>query len=211
MSVVVVEPPAALVRFEEAKLWAPVFGDDEDMRVKALLAASQAAIEPPKSWVGASFGLQTLEARLDGFGCDRRIPLPFPPVVDVISVQFDDAGGAEQALPTDVWRKVGMNTSSSAIELRAGRSWPATACASEAVRIRYRAGHPEGGAQLEPVRQAVVLGAIRLRALSTEDLALRSVETPGVSTRTYVVSDMASRLVAEAVDSLLAPFRVWSL
>jgi hypothetical protein len=209
-SLVVVTPPARLVNFREARLWAPVFAGDEDMRVDALVAATQAVIEPPRSWLGIAFAEQALELRLDGFGCGP-IALPYGPAREIVSVGYDDPDGQPQTLGGDVWRLLDAGAVSAKLGLQPSKSWPATACAAGSVRICYKTGHDRDDPYMLPAKHAITLGAVRLRALSSQDLALSRLEIPGVSTRQWTVSDAASELVRRAIDDLLTPYRVFSL
>lgn len=208
MSVVVVEHAEPLLTPEEAQMMAPVLAADGFVRVRELLATAQAAIEPP-SWVGAAFGRQTLEWRQPCFPCDEA--LPYGPASSIVRVAYDDQDGVERVVAEADYRLVDADTTRARLELRRGVSWPRPEDGANAVRIRYVAGRLRTDPWLTPAKQAVVLSAVALRALSSEDLALRSVEIEGVSTRTYVVSDAASRIIATAVDRLLAPYRVYAL
>ncbi|WP_020184825.1 hypothetical protein [Methylopila sp. 73B] len=209
MSVVVITPPEALLTPEEAQMMAPVMADDGYVRVRELLAAAQAAIEPV-SWPGAAFGRQTLEWRLSGFPCASE-RLPFGPASSIVSVKYDDADGDERTVDAADYRLIDGGSLRARIELRRNCSWPATDCGANAVRIRYVTGSERTDPRLSAAKQAIVLSATALRSLSSADLALRSVEVVGVSTRTYVVSDAASKIVQSAVDRLLAPYWVPSV
>lgn len=204
MSVRVVTPPAALVTPEQARAWAPVLADDDDARLTALLAAAQAAIEPPYGWVGRAFGEQTLEWSGRAFGACGRLRLPFPPVRSIESVRFYDTVGADVAMDAADYWLVG-----DALEPVSG-FWPAVRARGDAVRIRYVAGYAADDPALVPVRHAIILAASHLRSLATSDLSVRSETVEGVGAVTYTVSDAAEGLVRRAVEGLLAGYRVFS-
>lgn len=208
MSIVVVTPPQPLVSAADAKAWAPVLAGDDDVRVNALLRAAQFAIEPPNGWVGRAFGVQTLEARFRGFE-GRCLSLPCPPVRQIVKVLYDDVAGVEQELPASFTRLVGAGSAVANVVPRVG-DWPRAAGYPESVRVQFEAGYEAGSPEVEPVRHAIVLGAVQLRSLTTQDLALRSREVEGVGSRTWVVSEVAQALVRSAVESLLMPLRVYS-
>lgn len=210
MSVIVKAAPAALVTAADAKGWAPVLADDSDARVSALLKAAQAAIEPPNGWVGRAFGMQTLEARLCGFGT-CHLPLPFPPVREIVSVHYDDADGEEQDVPLDAVRLIGAGTATAFVRPKGAAAWPHRSAGPESVRVEFKAGYAADDPEVEPVRHAIVLGAVQLRSLTTQDLALRSRTIEGVGARTWTVSENAEKLVRSAVDALLSPFRIYRL
>lgn len=205
MSVVVVEPPLPLVSVPDAKIWAPVLGADDDARVAALLQAGQAAIEPPNGWLGRALGMQVLEARFDDFG-DLCLDLPFPPVRALIAVTYRDAAGTDHAMDLGAIGVRGLGTASGSI---AFAGCPPVARGPEAVRVRYRAGYTADDPEALPIRHAILLAAVQLRALSTQDLALRSRQTEGVGSRTWTVSDAAYQLVQRSMTDLLAPLRIF--
>lgn len=205
----IVTPPVALVDVAYARTSAPVFAGDGDDRVEALLAAAQAAIEPPNSWVGRAFGVQTIEARFDGFPL-FEVHLPCPPLRSVTSVAYLDDAGAEQTMPTDGYEACGVGTVSGGVMVKSMRAWPRTACRRDAVRIRFQAGYEANDPQLLPVKQAIVLAATHLRSLSTRELSLSSRSSEGAGSRNWVVSDAAEKLVRNAVEGLLQPFRVYA-
>lgn len=220
MGVTIIAPPAALVTTADAKAWQPVLAADADARVTALLQAAQAAIEPPSGWVGRAFGVQTLEARFEhwrdfsAFSAWRaagEIRLPFPPLRSVASITYLDTAGVEQTLLAANYLVSGQATASGRVRPAPGLTWPALAAGRpEAVRIRFEAGYAADDPQLRPVKQAIVLAAVHLRSLGTQDLALRSREVEGVGSRTWTVSDVAQKLIASTVESLLSPLRVYS-
>lgn len=208
MAVVVITPPALLVPVPDAKLWAPVLSDDDDRRVEALLRTVQFSIEPPVGWVGRAFGMQQLEARFDDF--DGICRLPCPPVRQIVSVTYIDPDGTERSLDASAYRVAGLGTASASLAPVPGAAWPAVSCRPDAVAVRFQAGYASDDPEVQPVRQAVVLAATQLRSLGTQDLALRTRQIEGVGSRTWTVSDAAEKLVRNAVDSLLAPYRVWA-
>lgn len=211
-SVIVVTPSLPLVSAAEAKLWAPVLAGDDDARVTALLACAQAALDPP-SWLGSTLGETVLEARWPFFPPFGSAALPYGPATEIVSVTYDDAAGAEQVLDPSVYRLADAGTVRASLMLRAydGHAWPSTAFGPGAVRVRYRAGYAIDGPRLWPAKHAIVLSAVQLRSLSTDDLALRSIEVDGVDSRTYTVSDAAEKLVRNAVENLLSGYRLWAV
>ena len=85
-----------------------------------------------------------------------------------------------------------------------------TEAGPEAIRVRYSAGYPADDQEAAPIRHAVVLAAVQLRALSTQDLSLRSRQTEGVGSRTWTVSEVAYQLVQRSIGDLLQPFRIYA-
>ena len=209
MAVVVVTPPQALVSASDAKAWAPVLKDDDDARVDALLQVAQSAIEPPNTWLGRALGMQVLEARFDAFR-DPCLYLPFPPLREIVSLAYTDGAGVDQTIPLASLRVLGIGTAIGSISMRGTSGWPVTDFGPETVRVRFRAGYSADDPEARPIRHAIVLAAVQLRALSTQDLALRSRQTEGVGSRTWTVSDAAYQLVQRAIGDLLQPFRIFA-
>ncbi|GLK78034.1 hypothetical protein GCM10008171_32880 [Methylopila jiangsuensis] len=209
-SVIVVTPSAPLVSVADAKLWSPVLAGDDDGRIAALLACAQAALDPP-SWLGSTLGEAVLEVRWPGLPRFGPVRLPYGPATEVVSVAYDDPDGVEQTVDPFIYRLFGAGTVRAELGLRHRQSWPFVACGNDAVRVRYKAGYPINDPHLIPAKHAIVLSAVQLRSLSTDDLALRSVDVDGVESRTFTVSDAAEKLVRNAVENLLSGYRVWAV
>lgn len=183
MRVLVINPPDPIVSLADAKAHLSVDHDHEDALIEALVAAAIGHIDGPDGWLGRAIGVQTLELRRCGFpGC---IDLPYPPVLSVSTIVYDDADGIEQSVDDTVFRVYGPM-----VELAPGASWPATESTSESVRVTYEAGYEEVPA---PIKQAVLLmvGDMFKHRESTQIGAISSVP------------------MSMTVDRLLAPYRVW--
>lgn len=167
MPVIVVEPPAdPVVSLKEAKAHLRVDHDDDDDYIEGLVAAATATIDGPDGWLGRCLVEQTLEWLGDEFGiCDIR--LPYPPIVEIESVVYDDDNGAQQTVADTDYRLVGQ-PNMPRLALVYGKSWPSIRWQSEAVRIRYTSGWPvetegEGDAAVTtwagpaPIRHAILL------------------------------------------------------
>lgn len=212
----VITAPAPLLAAYEAKVWAPVLGDDTDERVDFLLSVAQAAIEPPMGWTGRAFGVQTLEAEFRGYQ-PPCLFLPAPPLREVLSVSYQIADGEVKIIPLEDIRVLGVGTTTGSISMRGAEWWPGSygACTGpylgrhERFIVRFTAGYDDADPVLNPVRQAIVLGAVQLRSLGTQDLAIRSEDVAGVGSTTWTVSDAAAKLVQGTVEQLLSPFRVY--
>lgn len=185
MRVVVATPPAPVISTAEAKAHLRVDGSDDDALIDSYIASATAHIDGPAGWLDCAIGVQTLEARLDRL--DGDIVLPFPPVVDIVSVSYLTAGGATAVLAPTGYELFGNQLSTAW-----NASWPATASRREAVRVQYRAGYD------------VVPYAIRAAILlMVGDLyANRETAVTGISA--------ASVPMSTTVAALLGPFRVFA-
>lgn len=152
--VVVVEPPDDYpVTLEEARLQCKVDADEnsppshpDDPRLLSLIKSATEELDSTKGWLGRALVEQTLELVLDRFPCGK-IVIPYPPLIEVISVKYNDANGDEQTLagpsgspPSGGDYRVVGDIEPAYIEPAYGTSWPATR-GSAAVRIRFFAGY----------------------------------------------------------------------
>lgn len=149
MGVVVITPAAAFVTLAEAKLHCNVDHDDDDTLIEAYIAAATAHIDGPFGWLGRSVGEQTLEYTASGFGCERYVQLPYPPVISVTSVKYLDSDGVEQTVAPADYSVIGDT-----FWLLPDGSWPSVGYYPDAVRVRYQAGYETVP---ESIRVAVLL------------------------------------------------------
>lgn len=198
MRVSVIIPPAPIVTWEEADQHLRLDGDEDQRElVERLIKAATQHIDCPDGWLGRALGLQTLEARLDGF-CDI-IRLPYVPAIDIVSIHHLDSEGQPQLVGSDVYELVGNDLGTAW-----GKSWPtpgANRGRAETVNVQYRAGYavdPDADPVVpnvpEPIKQAILLMVGDLwhsRATVSTVAAMQSVP---MSTR---------------VENLLAPYRVY--
>lgn len=182
-----------------------------DASVAAMIQAVTEDIDGPGGWLGRSLGPQTIEATVECWG-DRSQRLPFGPVIDIVSVVYDDEAGVEQTVDAAHYSRRG-----DLIWFRPAWSAPRLACQPGPIRITYRAGYDgqslmDGGTGPVPerARQAIITSVQHLRALSVENLFLRSVEIPDVLTEQYTLSDVAGRIVKQTCDRLLSTLQVFS-
>ncbi|MGM5018720.1 head-tail connector protein [Tardiphaga sp. 367_B4_N1_1] len=156
MSIVVVTPPEEpVVSLEEAKEHLRVDHGDDDLYIESLVAAATSTIDGPDGWLGRCLVEQTLEWRGDGFGvCDIR--LPYPPIIEILSVDYDDTDGVEQTVAEANYRLVGP-PGLPRLSPAYGASWPSTRSQSEAVRIQYISGYGAADDVPQPIRHAVLM------------------------------------------------------
>lgn len=152
--VTVVEPPDVYpVTLEEARLQCKIDADEnsppshpDDSLVQLLITSASQELDGPTGWLGRALITQTLELVLDRFPCGK-IKLPYPPLIEVLSVKYIDTDGVEQTLdppsgspPSGGDYRVVADAEPAYIEPVYGTSWPATR-GTAAVRIRYFAGY----------------------------------------------------------------------
>jgi uncharacterized phiE125 gp8 family phage protein len=186
--VIVIEPPQPIITLAEAKQQLKVDADDDDALIEIFIAAATGHIDGPHGWLGRAIGVQTLEAGLGGFVFDP-IRLPYPPLMDLISIRYEDVTG--------VWRDLDPATyevRDGEIGTAWGKSWPGTRSyrgARRSVLVRYRAGYE------------VLPAPIRVALLMMVDDLYRNRGNVAVGTVGEIKMPMASSM-------LLQPFRVYA-
>ncbi len=185
MRTFVVVPPSPVVSWEEADEHLKLDGDEEEKpMVEAMIAAATGMIDGPTGWLGRAVGVQTLELRLDHFGCGV-VRLPYPPILEIVTAKIIDQGGTEVTIEADQYDQLGEK-----VMPAYGAAWPVPRFQREAVRIRYRAGYEILPAQIRAAILLMVGDLYRFR----ETAALGQVGEVPMST---------------TVERLLEPLRVW--
>jgi hypothetical protein len=187
----VITPPQPIVTPAEiAGSHAP-----DDPAIAAMIAAATGEIDGPYGYLKRSIGKQTLEIEGDfrGWWVDLRLP----PIIKVVKVFSAAVGGQETELSSSLYYYTR--------ERLRFHSW------QTATRIQYEAGFSEadGTGPVPPqVKQAIILSVQNMKALSAENLFLRSEEVEGVGTFQYTVSDQAGNIIRDTCRRLLAGLRV---
>lgn len=190
MRVTVTDLPDPVVAWAELDKHLRLFGDTtEQAYAEACAAAATGHIDGPDGWLGRCIGVQELELRLDAFPCGQRaITLPYPPVVEIVSVIYIGDDGSEVTLDGDGYELLGRD-----LVPVYNTSWPTSVrCQREAVRVTYGAGYEE-------VPGAIV-AAIKLMA---GDLF--------GNRETVVTGTIAAAIpMSTTVERLLTPFRIYT-
>lgn len=211
MSVIVVEPARPILSEADLRRFVPCLEGLDDTHLRLLIAVAQQAIEPPNSWVGRAFGVQTLEVVTDDFcAIDSQgvIPLPHPPIASIVSITYEDRSGVVQTVPPANYRS-SLEGILCGVRPAPGLSWPATSRSPDAVRIRFVAGYADDSPELLPAKQAVALSVQSLRSLAREDIFLKRESANGIVEKEWTVSPQAERLMQSAIERLLLPYRIY--
>lgn len=139
-----ISPPAVQpITLDEAKLHVRVDHTDDDAVIARAIAAAVGYVDGSEGFLGRALVDQTWELSLTAFptGQQAAIKIPLPPLIEVLSVKYDNSGGTESTVPAsdyvvDNAREPGRIVTKSA--------WPvASTTLANAVRIRYRAGYQD--------------------------------------------------------------------
>lgn len=170
--------------------------EDSATELPLLTGLIRAAREMVEEHTRTALVTQTWELRVDRFPCGS-IRLPRPPVQSVESVKYIDSAGAEVTLaPTEY--VLDSSDFPGVVRLAYGRSWPTTRDEPAAVRIRFVAGYPVGGTNLDPDPAANVPQAIK--AAMQLMIGTLYEHREGIITGTIVDDN-------PAVKALLGPYR----
>lgn len=122
----------------------------DDALVKGAVAAAQAEVEGPLSFTHRGASASTWELALNAWPAGL-LPLPLPPVQEIVSVTYLDAQGDEVTVDAGLYGLAAMG-GTQAVWLKPGNAWPEIPAAVRghpgAVKVRfktgYEPGHPDG-------------------------------------------------------------------
>lgn len=121
----------------------------------------KAATDYAEKFLGRALVDQTWELVLDEFPEDE-IKIPKPPLIEVLSVHYNDAAGADQVVAAADYY-VDSASEPGWVVTQNNASWPTTLDAINSVSIRYRAGYidnsnsPATGNLPDAIRSAIFL------------------------------------------------------
>lgn len=212
-------PTEDVVTLDEAKAQLRETGTSHDDMITALIAAAVSQIDPAGGgWLGRALRPQTWEIRGNGFPW-YSIELPYPPLISVDSIKYDDGAGVEQTLIEGAgFRVIGLGgRNKTSIAPIYNGYWPSSVrCDAESVRIRFTCGYPIDSGDSpptdtlpQPIKQAVLLMVKHLWGLGERNLFVSAETVDGLGSRQFVVSENAALVMKSASESLLATSRVW--
>lgn len=198
MRVLVITPPGELVSLDDAKKHLRVDHEDDDAYITGLVAAAVAWLDGPAGWLGRALGIQTLELVTDRFGdgCRTWIDIPYPPLIDIVSINYINSDGVETTLDPDAY-EVALGQ----LRPKWGGTWPSTRYQSDAARIRYRAGHSKLNGDTPPVLVDDLPSPVKV--------AILMLVGQWYQNREPVVLGATVEQLPFAVEALLSSFRVY--
>lgn len=188
-SVLITPATEQAVALADVKAHLRVDFTDDDTMIGAMLGAATNLVE---KWLGRALRPQTWEYRLDAFPSDE-IALPYAPLIEIVSIKYDDADGVEQTMSGSDYR-IYVDGSESGVMPAYDGTWPSARADVGAVRIRYTAGYEETE-DGDPLPYAIKAALL----LMIGDL---------YAGRETFTADAAVRVpMAPTVDALLGPYR----
>lgn len=136
--------------------------NDEDVLIESWVLAAQTYFT---EYTSRPIGRTTYELWLDGFPYERKIELPHPPLLEVVSFQYVKADGTvadvtDGGSPEGLWQSKtpgGVYARRGWVELTEGSAWPIAKDESAAVRIRYEAGYTDSDGDAPDLVKAAVM------------------------------------------------------
>lgn len=139
-----------------AKAWLRVDSDAEDELIEELLADAAAYCES-EIWGNRQLLAAIYTVRATGWW-EGELALPRPPLQDVLSVAYYDAGGTQQTLATTVYQVRKPLTQPGVIERTPDQVWPGLqGDRLYPVAIQFRAGYVDADAVPPLIRRAILL------------------------------------------------------
>lgn len=197
------KPTDAVVSLTEAyqQLRIDTFGSPptspEESKVTALIAAITESLDAGTGWLGRALAPQTWRLSLRDFPVPcRGINLPYPPLIEVVSVTYTDGDGATQTLTQGTDFRV-IDSDQGAILLPTySNNWPVDVRDDyDAVQITFRCGYVEGSPEAVAVPEQI---KNYILASLTDQFDSRGVDAPGVTSK-----------VSAAIENSLNNIRVY--
>jgi uncharacterized phiE125 gp8 family phage protein len=158
-------PPFEPLTLVAIKEYMRVDHADEDSTIARCFSAAVAYADGPDGFLQRALIDQTWELTLDAFPL-HEIRIPLPPLIEIVNVFYDDAGGVQQILPPAQYSV--DNVSEPGWIVPVG-SWPTGVLnAINAVRVRFRAGYIDTQLNVGEVPQDI-LQALLVYAVSLYD------------------------------------------
>ena len=186
MFVTVVTAPDTVVSLEEAKDHLRVRHNAEDALIEGMVAAATSHIDAPHGWLGRAIGMQTLEVGLPTWCIAENFALPYPPLIEIVSITYQDAQRQPVTVAADRYEVI-----DGLVEAVGDVAWSAARPAKNGLRVRYRAGYLTVPAS---IRAAILLMVGDLYRNRDTVAAVQAAAIP----------------MSTTVDNLLSPFRVFA-
>lgn len=135
----ITSPASDAITLAEAKAHLRVVDSDDDTYISAIVKASCANVE---AWLGRALIDQTWDLYLDAFPTtnDLEIKIPLPPLIEVVSIIYNDTAGVEQTVNSANYYVDTVSQPGWVVPV-SSFTWPTPLDAINSVRVRFRAGY----------------------------------------------------------------------
>lgn len=220
--VLVEAPDDDVISLADCKKALGIAGATQDPVIQAAIYAATDNLDAASGVLNRALREQTWELQLRSFN-DRRaairpfnnplaIPLPYPPLLKVLSVSYLDATGANQTLALGTGYRIlglGAPLEKQAIAPPYQGAWPIARVDDASVRIRFTCGYDEDqNVMPRQLKQAVCLAVRDLIPLMTRDQMIFEDRVEGVGSKRYQSNPEFATVTKNAIASLLANLRV---
>jgi hypothetical protein len=213
---------SAVLLLADCKAGLGITSTNQDAQITAAIAAVISELDPAEGgWLGRAILEQSWELRLPGFHHHRHgfhshrygfdaIALPYPPLIDIVSVKYDDLDGVEQTLVEDTdFRLFGVGTlGKQAIAPLYGQCWPLARHTPESVRIRYTCGYSTDAIPSK-LKQAIVLGVRAILNAEERNILILQDQVEGLGAKRFQNNPALAAIVTDAADRLLSTLRAY--
>ena len=220
---VLIEPPLEeVISLQDCKTALGISTSDQDLLLQNAIWAAVDNLDAANGSMNRALREQTWELQLRSFN-DRRsgvrpfnnpmaIPLPYPPLLQVISVKYLDVNGTDQTLAAGTGYRVlglGAPLERQAIAPPFQGAWPVTRVDDASVRIRFNCGYDEDiNVMPRQLKSAVCLAARDLLPLLSRDQMLFEERIEGVGSKRYQNNPEFATVTQKAVANLLRNLRI---
>jgi len=221
-AVLIAPPVEEVVSLQECKAALGIATSDQDQLLQNAIWAAVDNLDAASGSLNRALRKQTWELQLRSFN-DRRqgvrpfnnpmaIPLPYPPLLQVLSVKYLDATGVDQTLMLgNGYRVLGLGAplERQAIAPPFRGTWPVARVDDASVRIRFTCGYDEEtNVMPRQLKSAVCLAARDLLALLSRDQMLFEERVEGIGSKRYQNNPEFATVTQNAIASLLRNLRV---
>lgn len=222
-AVLVVPPTNDVVTLTEAKQMLGIGGTDQDVLLQAAIYAAVDNLDAASGWLGRALRAQTWELQLRSFD-DRRakvapfnnplaIPLPYPPLLSIVSVKYFDVSGVDQTLVLGTGYRVlglGAPLERQAVAPVYNGAWPVARADDASVRIRFICGYDENqNVMPRQLKSAVCLAVRELLPLLQRDQMVMEDRVEGVGSKRYQNNPEFAAVTRKAIAGLLTNLSVY--
>ncbi|QDP20674.1 hypothetical protein [Bradyrhizobium cosmicum] len=220
---VLIEPADdEVISLADCKKMLGIASASQDPIIQAAIWAATDNLDAASGVLNRALREQTWELQLRSFN-DRRaavapfnnpmaIPLPYPPLLKVVSVKYLDQAGVDQPLALGSGYRIlglGAPLEKQAIAPPFQGAWPNARVDDASVRIRFTCGYDEDqNVMPRQLKMAVCLAVRDLMPLMSRDQMVFEDRVEGVGSKRYQSNPEFAAVTQKAIASLLANLRV---